>query len=98
MTGPRSIFVFADGSQETHSGLRQLLYARAQGSLLSRFLGYVKSALQEEVSRIPKPDRDGLPEIYSLHDLLQDNFCESRRHPALHPAEIALVQLGHFIA
>ena len=98
MLAARSIIFFADGSYETHSGLCRILLAEAEGSLLSHFLRRVSSALQEEYAQVPLVDRDGLPDFYNLHDLVCENFDESTRHPALHPAEIVLVQLGHFIA
>jgi Starter unit:ACP transacylase in aflatoxin biosynthesis len=98
MATPRSILFFADGSQETHSGLRKILNVQTEGSLLSRFLNLVASALQNEVYNVASVDRDGLPDFHDLHGMVQENFEESARHPALHPTEIVLVQLANFIA
>ncbi|KKA17749.1 Polyketide synthase, partial [Rasamsonia emersonii CBS 393.64] len=66
MAASRSIIFFADGSQETHTGLRRILHAQTAGSLLSRFLDRVKCALQEEVARVPPVDRNGLPDFHNL--------------------------------
>lgn len=98
MASTKSIIFFADGSEETQSGLRRLLLAHPGGSLLSRFLSDVTSALRQELQYIPPVDRDGLPALESLSELVNDPFDESIRHPALHPTEIVLVHLGHFIA
>jgi hypothetical protein len=61
-------------------------------------LKLAQAALQEEVAHVPPIDRNGLPDFHNLQELVQDNFRENARHPALHPTEIVLVQLGHFIA
>lgn len=98
MASTRSIIFFADGSEETQSGLRRLLHTHPGGSLLSRFLGEVTSALRQEFRYVHPVDRDGLPALENLHELVNDPFDESVRHPALHPTEIVLVHLGHFIA
>ena len=94
----RSIIFFADGSEETHSVLRKVLLARASGTLLDRFLEQAQRALQQESQQVPSVDRKGLPDFGNLLNLLSDDFDESSRHPALHPTEIVLVQLGQFIA
>ena len=98
MCATRSIIFFADGSQETHTGLRRILLAQAEGTLLFRFLSSATIALQEELLQVAPQNREGLPDFQSLHELVHDTFDESSRHPALHPTEIVLVQLGHFIA
>ena len=94
----KSIIFFADGSEETQAVLQRVLLSRTFGSLLDRFLEQSRQVLQEELRKIPQIDRAGLPEFHNLSDFLSDKFDESLRHPALHPTEIVLAQLGSFIA
>jgi len=94
----RSVYFFGDASQETNSGLRRVLSARRDGTVLSLFLDLASSALQYEVSQLSLVDRKELPDFHDLHNLVQDDFDESKRHPALHPTEVVLTQLAHFIA
>ena len=98
MAKSRSIIFFADGSEETQTVLQKVLFSRISGSLLDRFLEQSRQVLQEELRRIPQIDRAGLPEFHHLSDFLSETFDESLRHPALHPTEIVLAQLGNFIA
>ena len=93
-----SIIFFGDGSQENQSVLRRVLSAEVNGTLLSRYLSGVRSALRGELQKLPFVDRQGLPVLDSLHELANEEFDESIRHPALHPTELVLVQLGQFIA
>ena len=98
MSVARSVVFFADGSEETHTVLRKVLFSRTTGTLLDRFLEQARVALQNELRAVPSIDRDGLPDFNNLAEILSDSFDESRRHPSLHPTEIVLVQLGQFIA
>ena len=98
MAVARSVVFFADGSEETHTVLRKVLFSQTSGTLLDRFLEQARVTLQAELQAVPAIERDGLPDFNNLSELLNDRFDESHRHPALHPTEIVLVQLGQFIS
>lgn len=94
----RSINFFGDGSQDTQTPLNELLLAQKDGSLLALFLNRVSAALQEEYRKIPRTDLEGIPSFHDLYCLVRQPGDKTRPHPALHPAELVLVQLACFIA
>jgi hypothetical protein len=87
----KSLLFFGDGSQEAQTALSQILLSQKQDSLLASFLTRARSALQDEYVKLSQSDRD-------LYCLLRRPGDEKPPHPALHPVEIALVQLAYFIA
>jgi iron transport multicopper oxidase len=94
----KSLLFFGDGSQETQTALSQILLSQKQDSLLGSFLTRARSALQDEYMKLSQSDRDGIPDFQDLYCLLRRPGDEKPPHPALHPVEIALVQLAYFIA
>ena len=93
----RSILFFADGSEDIQTALGRILLAQKEGSTLWQFLVRVQSALQDEYGRLPYLNRKGLPDFQNLHQLVRQPDDEAP-HPALHPTELVLGQLAHFIA
>ncbi|KAL9119419.1 MAG: hypothetical protein Q9187_004027 [Circinaria calcarea] len=93
----RSIIFFADGAEDVQTALSRILLTQKENSLLWQFLVRVQSALQDEYGCLPHVDRKGLPNFQNLYQLVRQPN-EETPHPALHPTELVLVQLAHFIA
>lgn len=93
-----SIIFFADGSEDVQTALSRILLTQKEHSLLWQFLVRVQLALQDEYGRLPLVDRKGLPNFQNLYQLVRQPNEEETPHPALHPTELVLVQLAHFIA
>ena len=98
MSLPQSIIFFGDGSNETQTALSRTLLAQKKDSLLALFLSRVSFSLQEEYNKLSPLDRRGIPSFHDLDGLVRRNSDDRRPHPALHPTELVLVQLAHFIA
>ena len=101
MTMPSSIqslVFFADGSQETHTALSELLLSQQTDSLLSLYLSRVKTTLQDEYTGLPQVLRNEMPNFYDLEVLTGHSKDDLRLHPALHPVQLVLVQLAQFIS
>lgn len=93
----RSIIFFGDGSHETQTLLSQILRTAKEGTVLSHFLKRVSKVLLEECAKLAPCDREELPNFQDLNNLLRQHGEQKRPHPALHPTELILSQLGQFI-
>lgn len=91
------ILFFGDGSLSLHPAYSQLLQARKNDSLLSIFLDQSRRALQLEISKIPKPDRKGMPTLSELESLIPMANDSTPDHQYLAPAMAIIIQLGQFI-
>ncbi len=93
-----SISFFGDGSLPLHPAFSQVLQARTQHSLLSVFLHKARLALQDEISRVPVPDRKGMPDLAELERLIpHPSEKQPRDHQCLAPVMLVIIQLGQFI-
>ncbi|KAF8856875.1 hypothetical protein BDZ45DRAFT_727094 [Acephala macrosclerotiorum] len=81
------IHFFGDGSLCLHPSYQRVLQSRKDNSLLSTFLARARLALQYEITKIPVPDRKGMPDLAELEALIQEA-----------PAILVIIQLGQFIS
>lgn len=95
MTTP--ILFFGDGSLPLHPAFSRVLQARKDNSLLSIFLSRARLALQHEISKIPLPDRKGMPDLAELEILVPKEGNTTPDHQILAPAMLVIIQLGQFI-
>ncbi|KAG8410814.1 polyketide synthase [Metarhizium acridum] len=66
---PRRVFIFGDQTGGFATGLQQLLLDKTNPSLVS-FIEHANLALRQELSRLPSIDRETLPLIGSVQDIL----------------------------
>ncbi|CZR60185.1 related to polyketide synthase [Phialocephala subalpina] len=91
------ILFFGDGSLCLHPSYKRVLQSRKVDSLLSTFLTRARLALQYEITKIPVPDRKGMPDLAELEALIQEGSAPLD-HQCLAPAMLAIIQLGQFIS
>lgn len=93
-----SVILFGDSTLDTSSYLDTLLKTSgSHGPLLSSFLEKAQVGLQQERSALYSAQRAAIPEVISLEALADAETRSRGRHPALHLAEVNLVQLAYFI-
>ncbi|KUJ11557.1 polyketide synthase [Mollisia scopiformis] len=91
------ILFFGDGSLCLHPSYKRLLLSRKDDSLLSTFLTRARLVLQCEMTKIPLPDRKGMPDLAELEALIQEGSAPLD-HQCLAPAMLVIIQLGQFIS
>jgi len=97
-TMPGRIAFFGDGSLPLHPSFAQILQARSPDSLLSVFLQKARLAIQDEISRVPLPDRKRMPDLAELERLIPPpSESQPLDHQCLAPAMLVIIQLGQFI-
>ena len=97
-TASKSIILFGDASLDTSTTLSQIFLIQEEHSLLSLFFIRVDAVLQEEYSKLSAVDRKGIPEFLCLSRLQRESNSDSQLHPAIHAAQLVLVQLACFLA
>lgn len=90
------ILFFGDGSLCLHPSYKRVLLSRKDNSLLSTFLTRARLTLQYEMTKIPVPDRKGMPDLAELEALIQEGSAPLD-HQCLAPAMLVIIQLGQFI-
>ncbi|KAL1848784.1 Type I Iterative PKS [Paecilomyces lecythidis] len=99
MTLAQTIVLFGDTSISVHTALSLLLSSSSQKELplLRQFLERSCEVLRDEVVRLRRQDREGLPSFASdLYELCRND--KKPENPILSPAKLVIVQLGQFIA
>lgn len=92
------ISFFGDGSLPLHPSFSQILQARSPHSLLSAFLHKARLAIQDEISKVPLPDRKRMPDLAELERLIPPpSEKQPLDHQCLAPAMLVIIQLGQFI-
>lgn len=66
---PHRVFIFGDQTGDFATGLQQLLLDKTNPSLVY-FVDHANLALRQELSRLPSTDRETLPLIGSVQDIL----------------------------
>lgn len=89
-------FVLGDQTASQISFLRQLV-TRKDNTLLTSFLERSSIALREEVSRLPKTQRDEIPNFLTLNHLTEAYSDKGVKVPQIESALLTVSQLAHFI-
>jgi hypothetical protein len=91
-----NVHVFGDQTADQIPLLRKIV-SRRDNSLLSTFLERSASALREEVERLPKRQRDAIPDFLTISQLVQAYVDLGKKVPQLESVFVTIAQLGHFI-
>ena len=91
-----NIHVFGDQTADQIPLLRKIV-SRRDNSLLVSFLERASAALREEIERLPKIQRDAIPDFLTISQLVQAYVELGVKVPQLESVFVTIAQLGHFI-
>ena len=90
------LLLFGDQTADQYPLLRKICN-RKDNALLSTFLERVSVALRNEVSKLPRPQRDSIPDFLTVGQLVEAYYEKSLKIPQIESCLVTLAQLAHFI-
>jgi hypothetical protein len=91
-----NVLIFGDQTADQSTLLKKLT-CRKDNSLLASFLERSSVALREEIQRLPKTQRETIPDFLSLGDLVNNYYEKAVRVPQIESTLVTVAQLGHYI-
>lgn len=91
-----NILIFGDQTADQYPLLRKVSLRR-DNALLSTFLERVSVALRDEAQKLPRAQRDAIPDFLRVSDLVEAYFAKGVKIPQLESCMVTLAQLAHFI-
>ncbi|OCK74392.1 polyketide synthase PksA [Lepidopterella palustris CBS 459.81] len=88
--------IFGDQTADQYPLLRKASLRR-DNALLSTFLERVSVALRDEVQKLPRAQREIIPDFLRVSDLVEAYYAKGVKSPQLESAMVTLAQLAHFI-
>ena len=89
-------FVLGDQTASQISLLRKLV-TRKNNNLLATFLERSSIALREEVQRLPKAQRDSIPNFLTINQLVEAYVEKELKVAQIESSLLTVAQLAHFI-
>ncbi|KAF2667193.1 polyketide synthase-like protein [Microthyrium microscopicum] len=91
-----NVQIFGDQTADQIPLLRKIC-SRKDNSLLTTFLERSSAALREEVARLPKSQRDQIPDFLTISNLVSAYHESASKVPQLESVFVTISQLGHYI-
>src|ERR1700760_4796634 len=91
-----NVQVFGDQTADQIPLLRKLVNRR-DNSLLSTFLERSALAIREEIQKLPKLQRDAIPDFITISELVELYLEKEYKLPQLESVFVTISQLGHYI-
>jgi Starter unit:ACP transacylase in aflatoxin biosynthesis len=91
-----NVHVFGDQTADQTPLLRKIVNRR-DNSLLSTFLERSASAVREENQRLPKLQRNSVPDFLTISELVEAYNDSDSKIPQVESVLVTIAQLGHFI-
>jgi hypothetical protein len=91
-----NVFIFGDQTADQLQLLRRFC-SRKDNSLLTTFLERASVAVREEVQRLPKTQRDSIPDFLTISHLVEAYYEKGVKVPQVESTLVTIAQLAHFI-
>jgi hypothetical protein len=91
-----AVHVFGDQTADQTPLLRKIVNRR-DNSLLTTFLERSALAIREENQRLPKIQRDAVPDFLTISQLVEAYGEKESKLPQVESVLVTIAQLGHFI-
>lgn len=88
------ILLFGDQTAEQSSLLKKIAHKK-DNVLLSTFLERISVVLREEVTRLPRSQRDLIPDFLTIHHLVEAYGEKEQKVPHLESAFVTIAQIAH---
>ena len=91
-----TVYLFGDQTADQYTLLHKIVL-RKENAQLQAFVERSALAIREECSRLPKSQRDVIPDFNSINDLKEAYYMKGVKVPMIESALIVIAQLGHYI-
>jgi len=91
-----NIFFFGDQTAEQYP-LLQKVALRNKNALVQTFSERIGAAIRDEVLKLPRPQREAIPDFLTLNDLVENYFNKGVKLPQIESVLVTVAQLGHYI-
>lgn len=91
-----NILIFGDQTADQYPLLRKASIWK-NNALLTTFLERVSVALREEVQKLPRTQREQIPDFLRLSDLVEAYYAKGLKIPQLESCMVTIAQLAHYI-
>lgn len=91
-----NVLIFGDQTADQFPLLKKVATWR-NNATLTTFLDRASVVLREEVQKLPKTQRDQIPDFLTTWDLVNTYYTEGQKIPQLESCMVTLSQLAHFI-
>lgn len=91
-----NIFFLGDQTAEQYPLLKKVIL-RNKNALVSTFCERIALALRDEVTKLPRPQRDAIPDFLTLNDLVESYYAKGDKIPQIESVMVTIAQLGHYV-
>ncbi|KAF2018415.1 polyketide synthase [Aaosphaeria arxii CBS 175.79] len=91
-----NVFIFGDQTADQYPLLRKANVWKGN-ALLSNFLERTSVVLREEIQRLPKTQREQIPDFLRLSDLVEAYYAKGLKIPQIESSMVTIAQLAHYI-
>lgn len=91
-----NLLIFGDQTSDQYALLRKACTLRSNSSLTT-FLDRISVVIREEVQKLPRTQRDQIPDFLTTWDLVEAYFARGVKVPQLESCMVTIAQLAHYI-
>ncbi|KAK4989349.1 polyketide synthase [Elasticomyces elasticus] len=91
-----NILLFGDETADQYQVLRKVSLKR-DNALLTNFLERVAVALRDEIRKLPRVQREAIPDFLTVQHLVEAYYEKGTKIPQLQSCMVTIAQLAHFI-
>ena len=91
-----NVLIFGDQTADQYPLLRKAGIWK-NNALLSTFLERVSVVLRDEVQKLPRQQREQIPDFLRITDLVEAYYARGLKIPQLESSMVTIAQLAHYI-
>jgi len=91
-----NILIFGDQTADQYPLLRKACVWKGN-SLLTTFLERISVVLREEVGKLPRTQRETIPDFLRFSDLVEAYYTKGLKIPQLESCMVTVAQLAHYV-
>ncbi|KAF1956806.1 polyketide synthase [Byssothecium circinans] len=91
-----NVLIFGDQTANQYPLLRKACTWKSN-ALLTKFLERSSVALREEVQRLPRPQREQIPDFLTMNDLMDQYYAKGVKITEMESCMVTIAQLAHYI-
>jgi len=91
-----NIIFTGDQTAEQYPLLKKIVL-RNKNALVATFYERTALALRNEIGKLPRPQRDAIPDFLILNDLVEGYYSAGLKLPQIEAVMVTIAQLGHYI-
>lgn len=91
-----NVLIFGDQTADQYPLLRKAVL-RKDNALLSTFLERASVTLRNETKRLPRSQRESIPDFLSVSSLVEAYYEKGLKIPQIESALVTIAQLSHYL-